>query len=48
MNVSAVMFCIEGFVALADAAAVVSEVRTAGMLSRSAVTLIAITASAAP
>jgi hypothetical protein len=38
------MFCIEGFVMFEDAAVAVSEASTAGMLSRSTVALITITA----
>ena len=48
MKVSATMFCIEGFVMFADAAVTLSEASTAGMLSRSTVALIAITASVVP
>ena len=47
MNVSAVMFCIDGLEVLAEAAVVLRDAQTADMPSRRAVTLIAITASVA-
>ena len=47
MNVTAVMFCIDGLEVLAEAAVVLRDAQTADMPSRRAVTLIAITASVA-